>query len=204
MFNILTPLRLVERVSRKINSSTFVAVPGIWAEVTSTGALVNVSANQALVNKLVIGDASSSIYESHDVSVGRITTMESHGIRVQTDSVGFLYSNLANVNIGDECYVAVGTGKLASVNENPEAMVVSDGSFEIVARIEQVDATAGWVIYRTTSPVMSTIEGSSESPSESASESPSESASVSPSASESPSASSSESPSESASESPSS
>ena len=208
MLEILTPMRLVERVSRKILPASFVATPGIWAEVQSDGSIANITAGSpGTVTKLVIGSASSSIYESHDVQVGRITCLESHGIRVKMDTDGYV----GTPTLG--CLMAVSDqtealGKLFNMGETPYG---ESGNYEVVARCEQVNSD-GTIIIRTLSPVVTAtvaVESASESPSESASESPSESASVSPSesasesASVSPSESLSESPSESASESPS-
>jgi len=211
MLEVLTPLNLVERVSRKI-PSTFVAAPGIWAEVQSDGSIdVLTAGTPGAITKLVLGNASSSIYESHDVSGGRITTMESIGIRVHINSDGFTGSptQMALLAMSDQ---TVALGKLFDIAVTPNHEL---GDYEVVARCEQVNSD-GTIIIRTLSPVITTIvaiesasespsesasESPSESPSESASESPSESASESPS--ESPSESASESPSESASESPS-
>ena len=199
MLEILTPLNLVQRVSRQI-PATFVASPGIWAEVQANGSIDVLTANTpATITKLVIGSASSSIYESHDVAVGRITTMESHGIRIKMDSDGFTGSPTqgCQLAVSDK---AVALGKLFDIAVTPNHEL---GDYEIVARCEQVNSD-GTIIIRTLSPrvvTVAAIESASESPSESASESPSESASES--ASESPSESASESPSESASESPS-
>jgi len=199
MLEVLTPLNLVERVSRKI-PSTFVAAPGIWAEVQSDGSIdVLTAGTPGAITKLVLGNASSSIYESHDVSGGRITTMESIGIRVHINSDGFTGSptQMALLAVSDQ---TVALGKLFDIAVTPNHEL---GDYEVVARCEQVNSD-GTIIIRTLSPVITTIvaiESASESPSESASESPSESPSES--ASESPSESASESPSESASASPS-
>ena len=191
MLEVLTPLRLVHRVSRKITPSSFVASPGIWAEVDANGGLVNITTDTpATITKLVLGNASSNIYESHDVTVGRITSMEDHGIRVKVDTDGYTGSPIqgALLAVSDQDGVE---GKLFSMGETPNG---ETGDYEVVARCEEVGT--GFIIYRTISPAITTVvavESASESPSESSSESPSMS----------PSASSSESPSESSSESPS-
>ncbi len=191
MLEILTPLKMVQRVSRQIPAD-FVATPGIWAEVQANGSIDLLTADTpGAITKLVIGNASSSVYESHDVSVGRITTMESHGVRILMDSEGFTGSPTqgAKLAVSDK---AAALGKLFDTAATPNHEL---GDYEVVARCEQVNSN-GTIIVRTLSPLVETvsaIESASESPSESASVSPSESPSVSPS--ESPSASPSESPS---------
>lgn len=159
MLEILTPLNKVERVSRKITPSSFVAAPGLWAAVQSDGSLDNVTTDTPeLVNKLVIGSASSNSYESHDVEVGRITTVESHGVRVKVDSNGWYDSAIGNISVGDLLYVAASDGnegKLASVSSNPDTL--SSGTYEVVGRVENVDSTSGYITYRTISPTTHTF-----------------------------------------------
>jgi len=154
MLEILTPMNKIERVSRKINPATFVAAPGIWGQVEASGSLKNVVADTpSLMSKLVISSASSNVYESHDVSVGRITTTESIGIRVKVDSAGYTgtptQGNLLAVS--DK---GVEVGKLFDITEKPNTEV---GTYERVARCEQIDATTGYMIYRTISPVVAVI-----------------------------------------------
>jgi hypothetical protein len=151
MLEILTPLNKVERVSRQIDPATFVAAPGIWAQVQTDGSLLNVlNTVKALVNKLVIGSASSNVYESHDIEVGRITTMESHGVRCKVDSAGYAGS----ITHGDFLIVSSDTanlGKLVNL-----AGATSTGVYEVVARAEEVNSTAGTLIFRTVSPYLIT------------------------------------------------
>jgi hypothetical protein len=153
MLEILTPLQKLERVSRKIDAANFIAAPGVWAQVTADGSLLNVvTATPGLVNKLVIGNASNNMYESHDVEVGRITTLESIGARCKVDSDG-VHGTISAIQLGDLLYVSAGSGhegKLASVRVNPDTLHA--GVYEVVGRVEQIDATAGWVLYRTISP----------------------------------------------------
>ena len=151
MFEILTPMNKVERVSRQIDSATFIAAPGEWAQVGTDGALINVlSTVNAKINKLVIGSASDNVYESHDVEVGRIATLESHGVRCKTDSVGYTGTPTQGDMLVVSSYAA-SLGKLISVAE------AVNGTYEIVARAEEVNSASGYIIYRTLSPVMITI-----------------------------------------------
>jgi len=181
MFEILTPLDKVERVSRSINPATFVATPGIWALLYTDGSLVNVAATvNNIINKLVIGSASASIYESHDVEVGRIATMESFGVRCQTDSQGFTTAHGVPV-IGDMLVVSTNAATLGKLIP---LRLSTPGTYEVVARVEGWTLATGVVVYRTLSPVMATNASSASS---SASPSTSPSASTSPSSSVSPS-----------------
>jgi hypothetical protein len=158
MLEILTPMNKIERVSRKITPASFTAEPGIWAPVQSDGSLANVTTDTPeLVNKLTITSASSNVYESHDVEVGRITCMESHGVRIKVDSEGWHAGAIGDITVGDLLYVAASTGnegKLASVSDNPDTL--SSGTYEQVARVEEVNS-AGWIIYRTISPTTHTF-----------------------------------------------
>ena len=152
MLEILTLMNKIERVSRKIDPDNFLAVPGIWAEVDTDGSLVNITTDTpGVLNKLVIGNASGNIYESHDVSVGRITTVESFGVRCKVDSEGYD----GTINAGDLLVVSTADGsegKLVSVAETAET-----GAYEQVARAEEVNDTEGYIIFRTMSPVMVTL-----------------------------------------------
>ena len=149
MLEILTPMNKVERVSRKVDASTFEAAPGIWGSIASDGSIENVTtAANALSNKLVITSSSSNIYESHDVSVGRITTMESHGIRIKVDTEGYYAAGA--LTVGDMLVVSSATGYEGKLIPTDQA---ATGTYEIVARLEEINTAGGWIIYRTISPV---------------------------------------------------
>lgn len=151
MLEILTPLAKCVRVTRSIDTATFVAKPGIWAEVASDGSLANVAGAAVLVNKMVMSSASDNEYESHDVEVGRITTLEGpYGVRFKVDSEG----KVGTIVQGDMLVVsnqATEEGKLRVSAGLPA------GTYEIVARCEQVDNTAGWIIAELVSPSTVTI-----------------------------------------------
>jgi len=152
MLEILTPLTKVERVSRQIDSATFVAAPGIWAQIQEDGSLLNVvETTNALINKLVIGSASLNQYESHDIEVGRITTMESFGVRCKVDSEGFT----GTPTQGEFLIVSSAAktlGKLAPLSDG-----VSKATYEIVARCEEIDSTNSIMVFRTISPTVVTM-----------------------------------------------
>ena len=171
MLEILTPLNKCERVSRQVDPVTFTAVPGVWAQVQSDGSLLNVlSTVNALINKLVIGSASSNVYESNDVEVGRITTLESIGVRCKVGTEGFT----GFPTQGDFMTVSSNLntlGKLISIG------AAYDGTYEVVARCEEVNIAGGYIIFRTISPYIAVSTVSlSLSPSSSASSSASPSA----------------------------
>jgi len=159
MLEVLTPLTKVERVTRSIDPSNFVAVPGIWAALDSEGVLTNVvTGTESGLRKLVISSSSASAYESHDVEVGRITTMESFGVRVKVDTEGYVHQ----VDQGDFLVVCAEDGyegKLVAVSQ------AAAGTYFRVAMVEEVDATNGTITYRTITPsaVTSTGEESSSS-----------------------------------------
>lgn len=150
MLDILTPLAKLTRVSRKVDPSTFNAVPGIWAVVGADGSLTNVATGvDSKILKLVINSASDSIYESNDIEVGRIATLESPGARCKVDGNGYT----GTIAAGDDLAVSSisdSEGKLISFTAL--AVTYSGTTFTVVARAEQIDATAGTIIFETVSP----------------------------------------------------
>jgi hypothetical protein len=154
MLEILTPLSKCVRVSRSIDQATFVIKPGQWAEVAADGSLANVAGAPVKVYKLVISSASSSPYESHDVEVGRIATLEGpYGIRCKVDADGFVGTPAQ----GDVLVVSnqsTEEGKLRVSTGLPA------GTYSAVARCEQYNSTEGWVIFELASPTDVVVTGS--------------------------------------------
>ena len=152
MLEILTPLVKLHRVSRSVNPDTFVAVPGIWGVLGIDGSLTNVATGVVTkLNKLVVNSASNNKYESNDVEVGRVTTIEDIGVRVQVDSAGF--TSGGGLVQGEALAVSVKAGfegLLFGVDENPNGE--GPGDYEIVARVEEIDATNGTIVYKTVAP----------------------------------------------------
>ena len=150
MLEILTPLSKLHRISRIIDPSNFVAVPGIWGDLQADGTLDNITVDTPSINcELVISSASANVYESHDIEVGRISVISEPGVRCKVDEEG--YYDTANIAIGVDLVVKTETGyegKLA-------AAVVADapaGTYAIVARVIEFDATANILTYITVSP----------------------------------------------------
>lgn len=143
MLEILTPLSKTHRVSRKIDTANVVAVPGIWGELAADGSLANIdggTTDKAAIFKLIIGNASSNIYESHDVEVGRISTIEDTGIRVVADTEGYAGSP----SQGDDLTVSVAADATAG------KLITATGTAaeRVVAICEEVNATAGTITYK--------------------------------------------------------
>jgi hypothetical protein len=147
MLDILSPLAKATRVSRSIyDPATFVAVPGVWGRIRSDGSIELVPAgSEPSVPKLIINSASQNIYESQDVEVGRITTLESPGIRCKVSDVGFTGS----ISQSDDLVVS-------SVHPNEGKLIklptAGNGTYVIVARAEQVNGSEQWLIFETVSP----------------------------------------------------
>jgi hypothetical protein len=151
MLDIRTPLSKDTRVSRKIDVANFVANPGNWVGIDNTGAAYNVTTTTPAVCKLCIGYASTNMYESNDVKVGRITTLETTGCRFGVDADGFTtvagtpaagnYLSVYSTASGDPTLIAH-RGKL---------QVASTGE-TIVAVTEGYDSTTGILTFITTSP----------------------------------------------------
>ena len=152
MFNILSLLIDAQRVTRKVDASTFVMVPGLWAEQQTDGSVVNVTAGSpAVINRLIITSSSGgvNVYETQDVKVNRITSLESPGMRCECDSDVCVLAGLA---IGEDLVVSteVGAeGKLAATTQ------VADGDYEIVARVLAI--ANGILTFVTVSSYMVTI-----------------------------------------------
>jgi len=147
MLDILTPLSKLTRVSRSIgDTAAFTGVvPGIWGQIESDGSINKVANGSALlVFKLIINSASDSKYESQDVEVGRIATLESPGARCKVSSVGYTGSIAA----GDDLIVSTTSGENGKLKTVP----VAAGTYVVVARCEQVNSSEGWVLFETISP----------------------------------------------------
>lgn len=134
MLDIRTPLSRVVRVTRKIDVGNFVAVPGTWVGIDNDGKAYNVvTPTVPAVCKLVIGYASNNMYESNDVKVGRITTLESIGCRFGVDADGFSEVAAAGNYLSVDASSAPKAGKLK----------VADSGETIVAVAEGYDASTG-------------------------------------------------------------
>jgi len=152
MLEVLTLLNKVERVSRLFDLDTFAGVPGLWVEMNADSSIKNVVANTpAKINKMLFNGVSDNAYESNDTKAGRVTTIESYGVRCKVDSAGYD----GTVNLGDDLVVSTADGsegKLVSVAETSET-----GTYEVVARCEEVNTDEGWIIFRTVSPTYVTL-----------------------------------------------
>lgn len=148
MLEILTPFSKFTRVSRKVDPDNFTAVPGLWGVIDSDGGIENVTTGTPPIGaRMIISSASSNKYESHDIEVGRITTVETPGVRFKVDTEGYVDS--VNVAVGADLVVSDQDGyegKLAV-----EADVDND-TYEIVARVEEFDATNNILTAVTVSP----------------------------------------------------
>jgi hypothetical protein len=149
MFEILTPLAKLHRISRQVDPSTFSAYPGIWGKLNADGTLSNVTEPSA-ITKLIVGKLSSNPYESHDVrGSGRITTIEDLGFRFTCDHDCFT----GDPSVGD--FLAVSdkdAGKLFSIDIPPNGEV---GDYELVARVEE-KYSDDTIVCRTVSPAIDT------------------------------------------------
>ena len=143
MLDIRTPLSKDIRVSRKIDVGNFVALPGVWVGIAADGKAFNVvTGTTPAVCKICISSASANMYESNDVKVGRITTLESTGVRFGVDADGFGGSSAAS---GAYLSVDNASGKEGKLK------VAATGE-TIVATVEGYDAASGILTFVTSSP----------------------------------------------------
>jgi len=154
MLEVLTPLSKVHRVSRQVDPDDFVAVPGIWAKLASDGSVENITTDApALSCKMVINSASDNKYESHDITIGRISTIEEPGVRCRVDTE--CYVDSVNVAVGKDLVVSCedgSEGKLAVEDD-----LVKTGNYAIVARVEEFDSVNDIMTFVTVSPRTLTV-----------------------------------------------
>ena len=169
MLDIKTPLSKLHRVARKVDASSFSASPGLWAYLDS-GEAKNISAtsSQPKVLRLVLGNASSSQYESNDVESGRIATLE-HVFRASVDDTGFQevggngtstitdgYSEGAELSVAYTTSTD-GTNALSCQTTDlgklrPISTSTNDNGQIVVARVESYDSTNGILTFNTVTP----------------------------------------------------
>ena len=106
------------------------------------GTAYNVSGSTPAVCKLCIGFASTNMYESNDVKVGRITTLETTGCRCGVDGDGFGGSSASPGN-----YLSVDS----STGKKGKLKVASAGE-TVVAVAEGWDSATGVLTFTISSP----------------------------------------------------
>lgn len=174
MFDVKTPLSKLHRATRKI-STGFTAAPGSWAYVDNSGVLNNIpttataTSQQPAALKPVLGNASANTYESNDIKVGSIATIESP-FRATVDGVGYEKSNAGGTSINNTTNYPQGadlsvaflttssTGATTATNLIYSAIAdlgklkpAQTGEI-VVARVESLDATAGYLTFETVTP----------------------------------------------------
>ena len=169
MLDVKTPLSKVHRATRKI-ASGFGAAPGLWAYVTTGNVLTNIAATstQPKVLKIVLGNASTNIYESNDIEVGSVSTLE--GVfRAAVDTNGYqklasngtsdlsaLYTQGAELTVSYTTSNATGTSDvsaalLADLGKLRPCGTISTGAI-VVARVENIDTTNNVLTFETVTP----------------------------------------------------
>ena len=167
MLNVLTPLSKVHRASRRVDKDTFIAAPGLWAYINSSGVLANIASTstnqtQPQVLKIVLGNASSNQYESNDIEVGSISTVEGY-FRASADTNG--YQKLASDGTSSltyaqgaaltPAYLVTGTGDssvtYAAAADIGKLRPAATGDV-VVARVENIDSTNNVLTFETVTP----------------------------------------------------
>lgn len=167
MLDVKTPLSKVHRATRRI-ATGFAAVPGVWANLSTANVLTNITATSSapMALKIVLGNASTSQYESNDVAVGSISTLE--GVfRAAVDTNGYQKfgsngtSDISSLYVqGAELTVAYTTGTNGTDNTNAAAAdlgklvpaVATATGMLIVARVENIDTTNNVLTFETVTP----------------------------------------------------
>jgi len=146
LFEVLTQMATVHRVTRKVDPGNFILVPGRWADFVN-GVIQNVTTHTpAVITKLVVSNASTSLYESHDIKVNRVTTLEEFNVRCRANGITCVMTGLTtgaplvvSTEPGDE-------GKLAVVSQ------VSSGTYTVVARVVSINIEDGTMVFINVSP----------------------------------------------------
>jgi len=168
MFDVKTPLSKIHRATRRI-PSTFLAVPGIWAAVGTNGSLYNIpttctAGGQPQVLKPVLGNASSSVYESNDIKVGSIATLETP-FRASVDGAGYAkvrsdgtaygaaLAQGADLSVAFVVTNATGTSNLTySLLADLGKLKPACTDEVVVARVESCDVVNGILTFETVTP----------------------------------------------------
>ena len=173
MFDVKTPLSKIHRASRRIASpTTFVAVPGVWGYIDNSGNINNIpttataTTQQPQVLKPVLGNASANIYESQDIKVGSVATLETtfraavdgNGYQKVVGNGGTTINNLTNYPQGADLSVGYITTATATTDKT-YSLLADLGKLKpaqtgevVVARVEQLDATNGILYFETVTP----------------------------------------------------
>lgn len=129
---IKTLLNKVHRVSRPIVAAGITATVGLWVELTD-GKLQDITTNTpGSMNKFPFDPGSNNIYESHDKIIGRFTTIETEGVRIQVNIKGYV----PGMTKGDDLVVSVEAGQEGKLKKAANA---APGTYEVVARCEEID-----------------------------------------------------------------
>ena len=174
MLDVFTPLSKLHRPARRVNDvSTFTANPGVWAYLASDKLynITSTSTNQAQpqVLKPILGYASTSQYESNDIQVGRIATLEgvfraqvdSNGYQVLVGGTGTEATTSLDYTVGGNLTVAYKvTSATAVTSQNFAFAQAADiGKLRpavtgdvVVARLEAIDTTNSLLTFETVTP----------------------------------------------------
>jgi hypothetical protein len=167
MLDVKTPLSKVFRASRRINdTSTFSAKPGQWGYVDTANNICKVAATSAQkkVLKLIMGNCSTNTYESNDVKVGSISTLEGM-VRATVDSDGYAVSGGTAATValtyaqGDDLTVVYTAANAGFTNAFATIATTDFGKLSIatvgdmvVAQVENIDTTLGQLTFQTITP----------------------------------------------------
>ena len=152
LFDVLTPLSKTHRITRRVDIDNFIIFPGMWAELKDDGWLYNITTDTpGLVNLLVIGDASASLYETHDVKVKRVTTVEIPGVRCRANGATVHMDDMA---IGSELVVSTDAGEEGKLAVTTQ---VQSGDYVVVGEVLTFDSVNEIITYQLVSPRTITV-----------------------------------------------
>ena len=156
MLDVKTPLSKVHRAVRRINDlSTFAAKPGSWGSINTAGCIVKIAATatQPKVLKLIMGNASTNIYESNDVKVGSISTLEGY-VRAAVDTDGYVQSNSTGTALtydqGADLTVSYTSAAISTLDLGK--LMPATINDVVVGRVENVDTVLAQLTFETVSP----------------------------------------------------
>ena len=171
MLDVKTPLSKIHRLARKVDPSAVTAEPGSWISI-QTGSAVNLvgatNATQQPILKMVLGNASSNQYESNDIEVGRLATIEGvfratvdtdgyqkyvGGTGTQTLSTAVTYTEGADLSVAYKTTSATATSAagISPAGDIGKLMPATTGNI-VVGRVETHDSTNSTLTFETVTP----------------------------------------------------
>lgn len=135
-----------QRVTRQIaDIDNFIMKPGMWAILDDAGKLITPADYASALAVMMINYVNQSIYDSHDTRVGRVSCIESFGVKIRINNDVYVGQPINN----DLLTVSAETddeGKLVEISS------LGSGTYWAFAKVLISQAPSGWIEFQTISP----------------------------------------------------